>query len=183
MVEYNARFGDPECQAVLSLLETDLLDMFLACRNGTLDHLNIRWKPGAACCLVLASGGYPGKGIWQGYPITRAGKRRGDRRGLPRRHQAGMRTVLSFTNRRPVLGVTATGPRSGRQAIQGTCPPPPSAAARPTVPDMHFRTAWSAAPWDCWPGGRRRVCAGRRRCSLRPADAVGWNRHSVWALP
>ena len=59
VVEYNARFGDPECQAVLSLLETDLLDIFLACRNGTLDHLNIRWKDGAACCLVLASGGYP----------------------------------------------------------------------------------------------------------------------------
>ena len=37
VVEYNARFGDPECQAVLSLLETDLLDIFLACRNGTLD--------------------------------------------------------------------------------------------------------------------------------------------------
>ena len=69
VVEYNARFGDPECQAVLSLLETDLLDIFLACRNGTLDHLNIRWKDGAACCLVLASGGYPGS-YAKGLPIT-----------------------------------------------------------------------------------------------------------------
>ena len=69
VVEYNARFGDPECQAVLSLLETDLLDIFLACRNGTLDHLNIRWKDGAACCLVLASGGYPSH-YEKGLPIS-----------------------------------------------------------------------------------------------------------------
>ena len=59
VVEYNARFGDPECQAVLSLLETDLMAIFEACRAGTLNKLEIRWKPAAACCLVLASGGYP----------------------------------------------------------------------------------------------------------------------------
>ena len=52
VVEYNARFGDPECQAVLSLLESDLLEVFLACREGTLDKLDIRWKREAACCLV-----------------------------------------------------------------------------------------------------------------------------------
>ena len=60
VVEYNARFGDPECQAVLSLLDSDLMDLFLACRNGTLDQVDVRWKNGASCCLVLASGGYPG---------------------------------------------------------------------------------------------------------------------------
>ena len=69
VVEYNARFGDPECQAVLSLLEGDLLDIMLACRNGTLDQVDIRWKQEAACCLVLASGGYPGS-YGKGYPIT-----------------------------------------------------------------------------------------------------------------
>ena len=69
VVEYNARFGDPECQAVLSLLDSDLLDIFLACREGRLDAADIRWKPGAACCLVLASGGYPGS-YGKGYPIT-----------------------------------------------------------------------------------------------------------------
>ena len=56
VVEYNARFGDPECQAVLSLLDSDLMEIFLACRSGTLDQVEVRWKDAAACCLVLASG-------------------------------------------------------------------------------------------------------------------------------
>ena len=59
VVEYNARFGDPECQALLMRLDTDLMDIFEACVRGTLDQLDIRWKGEAACCLVLASGGYP----------------------------------------------------------------------------------------------------------------------------
>lgn len=68
VVEYNARFGDPETQPILSLLDTDLMEIFQACVNGTLDQLEIRWKPGAACCLVLASGGYP-LSYQKGYPI------------------------------------------------------------------------------------------------------------------
>ena len=59
VVEYNARFGDPETQAVLYQLDTDLFDIFNACVDGTLADLDIQWKDGAACCLVLASGGYP----------------------------------------------------------------------------------------------------------------------------
>ena len=59
VVEYNSRFGDPETQPVLSLLKTDLLDIMLACTNGTLDQLDIQWDSGAACCIVMASGGYP----------------------------------------------------------------------------------------------------------------------------
>ncbi len=59
VVEYNARFGDPECQALLMRLDTDLMDIFEACVKGTLDQVDIRWKRDAACCLVLASGGYP----------------------------------------------------------------------------------------------------------------------------
>lgn len=69
VIEYNARFGDPECQAVLSLLESDLLDILLACRTGTLDQVDVRWSDGAACCLVLASGGYPGA-YQKGCPIS-----------------------------------------------------------------------------------------------------------------
>ncbi|MDR3210134.1 MAG: phosphoribosylamine--glycine ligase, partial [Oscillospiraceae bacterium] len=60
VVEYNARFGDPEAQAVLSLLDTDLLEIFEAVTDGRLAELDIRWKPGASCCVVMASGGYPG---------------------------------------------------------------------------------------------------------------------------
>jgi len=59
VVEYNARFGDPETQPILSMLDTDLLDIFQACVNGTLDQVDVKWKDGAACCIVLASGGYP----------------------------------------------------------------------------------------------------------------------------
>lgn len=60
VVEFNARFGDPETQAVLPLLETDLLDIIVAIRQGTLDTVDIRWRAGAAAAIVLASGGYPG---------------------------------------------------------------------------------------------------------------------------
>ncbi len=61
VLEYNCRFGDPETQAVLPLLETDLLEIMLACVNGKLDTLadHIRWKDAASVCVVLASGGYP----------------------------------------------------------------------------------------------------------------------------
>ena len=58
-LEFNCRFGDPETQAVLSLLETDLLDIADACVDGTLKDVNIHWRDGAAVCVVLASQGYP----------------------------------------------------------------------------------------------------------------------------
>ena len=61
VVEYNARFGDPETQAVLPLLESDLMEIMLAVRGQRLGELAIRWRGGAAACVVLASGGYPGK--------------------------------------------------------------------------------------------------------------------------
>jgi phosphoribosylamine--glycine ligase len=59
VVEYNVRFGDPETQPVLSLLESDLYVLLKACANGTLDHHKIVNREGAACCVVMASGGYP----------------------------------------------------------------------------------------------------------------------------
>ncbi|MDY8094954.1 phosphoribosylamine--glycine ligase [Paenibacillus polymyxa] len=58
-IEFNARFGDPETQVVLPRLTSDLLDIFLAAVNGTLDQVEIEWKDEAAVCVVLASGGYP----------------------------------------------------------------------------------------------------------------------------
>jgi len=68
VIEYNARFGDPEAQTVLPLLETDLLAIMLATRDGKLSEQNIRWRSAAACCVVLASGGYPGS-YAKGLPI------------------------------------------------------------------------------------------------------------------
>jgi len=67
-IEFNARFGDPETQVVLPRLETDLLDIFLASIDGTLDQVDIKWSDEAAVCVVLASGGYPGS-YPKGFPI------------------------------------------------------------------------------------------------------------------
>ena len=133
VVEYNARFGDPECQAVLSLLESDLLDILLACRNGTLDQVDIRWRDQAACCLVLASGGYPGS-YQTGYPIS----------GL---EEAGKSAVVFHAGTRAdgqggvvtsggrVLGVTALG-GDLNAAIDGAY----AAAKHISFTDMHYRT-------------------------------------------
>jgi phosphoribosylamine--glycine ligase len=60
VIEFNARFGDPETQVVLPLLETDLLEVFLAIDNAELKNLNVKWSEDSAVCVVLASKGYPG---------------------------------------------------------------------------------------------------------------------------
>ncbi len=59
VIEYNARFGDPETQVVLPRLKTDLLEIMEACVDGKLADMNIEWYDNAAVCVVLASGGYP----------------------------------------------------------------------------------------------------------------------------
>ena len=61
VIEYNARFGDPETQAVLSRLETDIFDILNAVIDGTLADIDIKWSDNAACCVCMASGGYPAK--------------------------------------------------------------------------------------------------------------------------
>jgi phosphoribosylamine---glycine ligase len=60
VLEYNTRFGDPETQAILVRLESELLDVLEACVEGRLNEMEMRWKPGASACVVAASGGYPG---------------------------------------------------------------------------------------------------------------------------
>ena len=59
VIEYNCRFGDPETQVVLPLLESDLLEIMQATTNGTLDKTEVKFSDGAAACVILASGGYP----------------------------------------------------------------------------------------------------------------------------
>lgn len=68
-IEFNARFGDPEAQVVLPRLKSDLLEIFLAAVNGTLDKVEIEWSNEAAVCVVLASGGYPAS-YPKGLPIS-----------------------------------------------------------------------------------------------------------------
>lgn len=60
VLEYNARFGDPETQAILARLDSDLFDALEACVEGRLSETEFKWKPGASACVVAASGGYPG---------------------------------------------------------------------------------------------------------------------------
>lgn len=69
VLEYNARFGDPETQAVLPRLKTDLVDIFDAIIDERLDKINIEWHQGGSACVVMASGGYPGS-YQIGYEIT-----------------------------------------------------------------------------------------------------------------
>lgn len=61
VIEFNARFGDPETQVVLPLLDSDLVTIMEACIDGTLADTAIKWKDSAAVCVVMAAGGYPGK--------------------------------------------------------------------------------------------------------------------------
>lgn len=69
ILEYNARFGDPETQVVIPRLKTDIIDIFEAVIEERLDKINIEWYPGGAACVVMASGGYPGK-YNTGYEIS-----------------------------------------------------------------------------------------------------------------
>ena len=109
VLEYNARFGDPETQVVLPRMKNDILDVFEACVDGTLDQVDLQFEDNAAVCVVLASDGYPvhyekGKKITglenfkdkDGYYVFHAGSKF-DAEG----------NIL--TNGGRVLGVTATG--------------------------------------------------------------------------
>ena len=68
VLEYNARFGDPETQVVLPRMKTDIVDVFEACIDGTLDEIELEFEDNAAVCVVLASDGYPLK-YEKGFPI------------------------------------------------------------------------------------------------------------------
>ncbi|MBQ7124737.1 MAG: phosphoribosylamine--glycine ligase [Clostridia bacterium] len=69
VIEYNCRFGDPETQVVLPLLESDLLTVMMATTNGTLDETEVKFSDKSACCVIMASNGYP-QSYEKGYEIT-----------------------------------------------------------------------------------------------------------------
>ena len=109
ILEFNARFGDPETQSYMRLLDTDLLDILDACIDGTLVDLKINWKQNSACTIVLASGGYP-LNYEKGKIIS--GIERAEQNPAVVVFQAG--TTLSekwglVTNGGRVLGVSAVG--------------------------------------------------------------------------
>ncbi len=69
LLEYNMRLGDPETQAVLPLLESDLLEIINSCMNKELNKITLKWKNGFSCCVVASSGGYP-EDYKKGYGIS-----------------------------------------------------------------------------------------------------------------
>jgi phosphoribosylamine--glycine ligase len=69
VIEFNARFGDPECEALLPRLESDLLEIMLAVASCTLDRVDVHWSDDASVTVMLASGGYPGS-YARGVPIS-----------------------------------------------------------------------------------------------------------------
>jgi phosphoribosylamine--glycine ligase len=109
VLEFNARFGDPETQAILLRLESDLVDLLEACVDGKLAETNLRWSPGASACVVASSSGYPGS-YKTGLPITGLG----DAARLPgvEVFHAGSSLVDGqvVTAGGRVLGVTAAAP-------------------------------------------------------------------------
>ncbi|MFA6947468.1 MAG: phosphoribosylamine--glycine ligase [Eubacteriales bacterium] len=135
VIEYNARFGDPETQAVLPRLKTDLCDIIDACIDGTLDKINIEWHSDAACCVVMASGGYPVK-YQTGYPISGLDALEG--RSDVYVYHAGTKSgengeILTSGGR--VLGVTALGATLD-EAIAGSY----EAVRKINFKDAHYRT-------------------------------------------
>ncbi|MGI6261526.1 MAG: phosphoribosylamine--glycine ligase [Acutalibacteraceae bacterium] len=108
VIEYNARFGDPETQVVLPRLKTDLIDIIDAVIDEKLDACNIEWSDGACACVVLASGGYPGK-YAKGLEISGLDQN-GQVSGATVYHAGTVRKDGKFlTSGGRVLGVTATG--------------------------------------------------------------------------
>lgn len=114
VIEYNCRFGDPETQVVLPLLESDLLEIMLAVREGRLKEDMVRFKKGAACCVIVASDGYPSR-YETGYEITLPETKKGEYLYI-----AGAKKEKEklFTSGGRVLGASATG-KDLQEAIDG----------------------------------------------------------------
>jgi phosphoribosylamine--glycine ligase len=123
VLEFNARLGDPECQALMVRLRSDLLELMLATCEGRLSEAEIDWEPGASCCVVLASSGYPEKPRLD-VPIVgldEAAKTEGVNvfHAGTKRNAAG--EIVTAGGR--VLGVTAVGAdlAEARQRAYGAC--------------------------------------------------------------
>ncbi len=134
VIEYNARFGDPETQVVLPRLKTDLVEIFNAVIDEKLSEIDVAWEDNAAVCVVTASGGYPVK-YEKGYPIEGIDNAE-TMEGVTVFH-AGTKldgdTVVTAGGR--VLGVTALGSNLDEAIKQAY-----KAVEKISFKDMHFRT-------------------------------------------
>ena len=108
VLEYNARFGDPEAQVVLPRMKNDIIDVCEACIDGRLDEINLEFEDNAAVCVVLASKGYP-VSYEKGFPIKGFEKFKAEE-GYYCFHAGTKKTEAGIvTNGGRVLGVTAKG--------------------------------------------------------------------------
>ncbi len=108
VLEYNARFGDPEAQVVLPRMKNDIIEVMEACIDGNLDRINLQFEDNAAVCVILASDGYPVK-YEKGY-LIRGLERFDGKEGYYCFHAGTKQTKEGFvTNGGRVLGVTAKG--------------------------------------------------------------------------
>ena len=109
VLEFNARFGDPETQPVMSRLDTDLIAIIEAIVNGTLSKIEIAWKPDSAVCVVMASGGYPGN-YEKGKEITGLDKAAARENVMVFHSGTSQKNGKIVTDGGRVLGVTGLGP-------------------------------------------------------------------------
>lgn len=108
VIEFNARFGDPEAQAVLPLLETDLLELMLATAEGRLEDVRVAWKPEKAVSVVMAAPGYPDE-YPRGLPIDGLAEAAADPRALIFHAGTAVRDGRVVTDGGRVLSVTGLG--------------------------------------------------------------------------
>lgn len=108
VLEFNVRFGDPETQAVLSRLKTDFVDLCLATATGKLNSIELKWDPRPAVCVVVASGGYPGK-YHKHLPISGIENAEENKNVIVFHSGTDTRHEEIVTNGGRVLGVTALG--------------------------------------------------------------------------
>jgi phosphoribosylamine--glycine ligase len=134
VIEYNARLGDPETQAVLVRLESDLVEIFNAIVDGTIGSTDVRWSEEASVCVVAASNGYPGQ-FEKGKPITGLDEAKSIE-GVTIFHAATMRDEQGsfLTSGGRVLGVTA---RAGR--LEDARARAYEALDRVSFENMHYR--------------------------------------------
>jgi phosphoribosylamine--glycine ligase len=109
VLEFNARFGDPETQPVLARLDSDLIDIIESILDGKLASMKIKWKSESAVCVVMASGGYPGP-YSKGKEISGLDKAAGHRDVMVFHSGTALREGKIVTDGGRVLGVTGVGP-------------------------------------------------------------------------
>jgi phosphoribosylamine--glycine ligase len=108
VLEFNARFGDPETQPIMARLDTDLVEIIEAILDERLSALEISWKPESAVCIVMASGGYPGN-YEKGRKITGLDKAAGLKDVMVFHSGTAMKNGAVVTDGGRVLGVTGLG--------------------------------------------------------------------------